>query len=186
MSLIKAIKAQLGISSTPANNFTLDASAADGTMKLARNSGQDIITVSAAGAVSLLGGVVAPGTGMIGEYLQGTDLGSQSIVTTSFYGAASLTIPAGVWDVFGECSFSLDTGPSTVRQVSINTVNSAHGAGLRTHSSTMTAGFPDTLSTGLVRLVLASPTLYYVVGRAAFSGGTMNIVTGQIYARRVA
>lgn len=51
MSLIKIIKAQLGLSVTPANNFTLDASADNGTMKLARgNAGattQDIMTVDA-------------------------------------------------------------------------------------------------------------------------------------------
>ena len=56
MSLIKAIRQQLGLSTTPANNFTLDASAADGTMKLARgNAGattQDIMTVDAAGKVA--------------------------------------------------------------------------------------------------------------------------------------
>jgi hypothetical protein len=51
MSLIKAIKAQLGLSVTPANNFALDASADNGTMKLARNSGQDILTVDASGRV---------------------------------------------------------------------------------------------------------------------------------------
>jgi hypothetical protein len=49
MSLIKAIKAQLGLSNTTANNFTLDASADDGTMKLARNNGQNVMTVDAAG-----------------------------------------------------------------------------------------------------------------------------------------
>ena len=56
MSLIKIIKAQLGLSGTPGNNFTLDASADNGTMKLARgNAGattQDIMTVDAAGKVS--------------------------------------------------------------------------------------------------------------------------------------
>lgn len=55
MSLIKAIKTQLGLSVTPANNFTLDASADNGTMKLARgNAGattQDVMTVDAAGRV---------------------------------------------------------------------------------------------------------------------------------------
>lgn len=56
MSLIKSIKAQLGLSTTPANNFTLDASADNGTMKLARgNAGattQDVMTVNAAGKVT--------------------------------------------------------------------------------------------------------------------------------------
>jgi hypothetical protein len=55
MSLIKAIKAQLGLSVTPANNFTLDASANNGTMKLARgNAGattQDVMRVAADGKV---------------------------------------------------------------------------------------------------------------------------------------
>ena len=56
MSLIKAIKAQLGLSSTATQNFTLTAEAADGTMKLARgNAGsttQDILTVDASGNVN--------------------------------------------------------------------------------------------------------------------------------------
>lgn len=56
MSLIKSIRQQLGLSGTPANNFTLDASADNGTMKLARgNAGattQDIMTVDAAGKVA--------------------------------------------------------------------------------------------------------------------------------------
>lgn len=56
MSLLKSIKAQLGLSNTATQNFTLTAEAADGTMKLARgNAGattQDIITVDAAGKVA--------------------------------------------------------------------------------------------------------------------------------------
>jgi hypothetical protein len=56
MSLIKTTKAQLGLSVTPTNNFTLDASADNGTMKLARgNAGattQDILTVDAAGKLA--------------------------------------------------------------------------------------------------------------------------------------
>lgn len=56
MSLLKTIKAQLGLSGTPGNNFTLDASADNGTMKLARgNAGattQDVMTVAANGKPS--------------------------------------------------------------------------------------------------------------------------------------
>ena len=55
MSLLKAIKAQLGLSNTPANNFTITAEADNGTLKLARgNAGattQDILTVDASGLV---------------------------------------------------------------------------------------------------------------------------------------
>ena len=53
MSILKAIKAQLGLSNTPANNFTITAEADNGTLKLARgNAGattQDILTVDASG-----------------------------------------------------------------------------------------------------------------------------------------
>lgn len=69
MSLIRAIKHRLGLSVTPANNFVLDASADNGTMKLARESGQDIMTVDAAGKVvfpqtfdKLIGLVIFDGT----------------------------------------------------------------------------------------------------------------------------
>ena len=53
MSLLNTIRIKLGLSNTPANNFVLDASADNGTMKLARgNPGattQDILTVDAGG-----------------------------------------------------------------------------------------------------------------------------------------
>ena len=56
MSIIKAVRSQLGLSVTPANNFSLDASADNGTMKLARgNAGattQDVMTVDATGKAS--------------------------------------------------------------------------------------------------------------------------------------
>lgn len=55
MSIIKAVRHQLGLSNTPANNFTLDASADNGTMKLARGIAgsptQDVMTIDAAGRV---------------------------------------------------------------------------------------------------------------------------------------
>lgn len=63
MSLIKAIKAQLGLSNTPANNFTITAEADNGTLKMARgNAGattQDILTVDANGRVAMPSSIVA-------------------------------------------------------------------------------------------------------------------------------
>lgn len=73
MSLLKTIKAQLGLSATPANNFTLDASADNGTMKLARgNAGattQDIMTVGADGKVTFPQGSVGSIGYGYGKYL---------------------------------------------------------------------------------------------------------------------
>jgi hypothetical protein len=48
---LQADKLGFGDSADPANNFTLDASANNGTMKLARNSGQEIMKVDANGKV---------------------------------------------------------------------------------------------------------------------------------------
>ena len=66
MSLLKTIRAQLGISATATQNFTLDASASDGTMKLARgNAGattQDILTVDASGNVNAPVGINKAGS----------------------------------------------------------------------------------------------------------------------------
>lgn len=56
MSLLNIIRVKLGQSNTAANNFTLTAEAADGTMKLTRgNPGattQDILTVDADGRIA--------------------------------------------------------------------------------------------------------------------------------------
>ena len=52
MSVVKATKHQVGISSTPADNFIFDASADDGTMVLKRESGQEVMRVSTAGKVT--------------------------------------------------------------------------------------------------------------------------------------
>jgi len=49
---VTATKLQTGVSGTNTNNFILDASAADGTMKLERGDGQDIMTVDATGKVA--------------------------------------------------------------------------------------------------------------------------------------
>ncbi len=87
MSLLKAIKAQLGLSVTPANNFTLDASADNGTMKLARNSGQDIMTVDAAGRVAF---PQTPATSGIRGFFEAKVLADQNLVS-GVIGKVSLT-----------------------------------------------------------------------------------------------
>lgn len=62
MSIIASIKQKLGLSVTPANNFTWDASADNGTCKLARgNPGattQDILTVDSAGKIAIPQGLL--------------------------------------------------------------------------------------------------------------------------------
>lgn len=65
MSLVKANRVQLGLSATASQNFTLDASAADGTAKLSRgNAGastQDLMTVATDGKVDFPAGLLSMG-----------------------------------------------------------------------------------------------------------------------------
>jgi microcystin-dependent protein len=49
---------QVGVSATPANNFFFDGSYDNGTMRLARNSGQDIMTVDTAGKADFSIGIL--------------------------------------------------------------------------------------------------------------------------------
>lgn len=85
MSLLTLIKAQFGKSNTPANNFVLDASAENGTMKLARgNAGattQDILTVDAAGLVTFTQGQSSVGY-VSGQGGAVTQLDSKSTAVT--------------------------------------------------------------------------------------------------------
>jgi hypothetical protein len=64
MSGLLKTQLQLGDSATASNNFVLDSSAANGTMKLSRgNFGattQDIVTIDSTGIVSILNKLVVP------------------------------------------------------------------------------------------------------------------------------
>jgi len=95
MSIIRAIKHRLGLSVTPANNFVLTAEADNGTMKLARESGQDIMTVDATGKV------VFPQNGAIGANdtaSAGTVIKcARATVTFDATGTAAITFIGGAF-----------------------------------------------------------------------------------------
>lgn len=59
MSAVKTSKVQVGVSTNPSNNFVIDASQADGSLKISRgNAGattQDVLKVESTGALSTLG-----------------------------------------------------------------------------------------------------------------------------------
>jgi hypothetical protein len=94
MSLIKAIKAQLGLSGDPAKNFTLEVPAApDGTMKLARNSGQDIMTVAADGKVAF---PATPKVYLPGEVIQQRNALDAGSSTTSNLWINTTTTPRSI------------------------------------------------------------------------------------------
>jgi len=97
MSIIRSIKARLGLSVTPANNFVLDASADNGTMKLARESGQDIMTVDALGKVAFPQNVDTQlGVGQTWQNLTGSrSFGTNYVNSTSKPIVVSIKTQAG-------------------------------------------------------------------------------------------
>lgn len=59
MSQLTTNKVKLGSVADQTKNFNIDASAADGTLKIQRASGQDILTVDSSGRVAMPNNVVA-------------------------------------------------------------------------------------------------------------------------------
>ena len=159
MSLLKIIKAQLGISSAPTNNFTLDASAQDGTMKLSRgNAGattQDLMTVAGDGRVAFPAGLSA----FLGD--------NQSLTTTGYQ-----KLPGGLIIQWGQGSYA---NGSTV----------SFPTAFPNACFTVVA-CPDGLSAGndveVVAIASLSKTGFVAYGvRQAISGGAWSGFTGAHY-----
>lgn len=146
MSLIKAIRQQLGLSATPANNFTLDASADNGTMKLARNSGQDIMTVDAAGKVAFPaqgqsltadGYIRLPG-GLIIQWGNGNVTTTAANTPAAAAGDFPIPFPTGLLALLGNATMSGSTNQiitvnpasPTLSQWSFRGVSSVAGAAI--------------------------------------------------------
>jgi len=131
MSLIKSIRKQLGLSVTPANNFTLDASADNGTMKLARgNAGattQDIMTVDASGKVEFTSGLLGFNFSLAADgYIQfpswcfggfiiqwGTSTGGNPATTETF----AIPFPTACYAVTHAC---VDASGNALRMAVVN------------------------------------------------------------------
>ena len=197
MSLLKLIRQQLGLSATPANNFTLDASADDGTMKLARgNAGattQDVLTVDANGGVGARG--VADNsdaaTGFVGEYLETTSIYSTIVINSTTGRAAQLLLTAGDWDVQGLVTFSATSATVTMNSAYISVATDGQGsansvaAQLGGISYSSGASGPLGRDTIVTRVSLTAPALVLLNHMSYFNAGSMSVNSVLIRARRV-
>lgn len=126
MSLIQSIRQKLGLSVTPANNFTWDASADNGTLRLYRgNPGapiQDLLTFDVNGRASLSqNNIACSGTSSSGVTVPGGSVWTQINLGTVIYDTASMlntgtgiiTVPvAGLYLVAGLVSYASNGLPS--------------------------------------------------------------------------
>jgi hypothetical protein len=187
MSLIKAIKAQLGLSVTPANNFTLDASADNGTMKLARgNAGattQDIMTVDANGGVKTRGGTTVPPVGFIGELLTATDPPVNLGAAAAVWNLTSVILTPGVWDV-QTYGFFTGTQNATMIDLCLSAASVTMQELSRVTIGWHSGNIASRISGRLERIVVTANTQYWCCARAQASADVS--CTGTINARRVA
>lgn len=141
MSLLRIIKAQLGLSVTPANNFTLDASADNGTMKLARgNAGattQDILTVDAAGNVTSPSGAVGYGTGAGGTV---TQLTSKATAVTLNKPTGKITTAVNALAADTLATFQLNNSTVAANDIVIITLADGNGFKYNAWAYAMTSG----------------------------------------------
>ena len=101
-----AIKSEIGQSATPANNFSLDASADNGTMKLARQSGQDIMTVNAAGIANFAAMVSALGSPIVEFTTISAGRNAIKFADGTLVCFGTSTAATGAWTSAGDFSYS--------------------------------------------------------------------------------
>jgi hypothetical protein len=186
MSLIKSILHQLGLSVTPANNFTLDASADNGTMKLARgNAGattQDILTVDAAGKVGFPAGLAAtPLTNSVTN---------NALVTLTPTKLGSVTLTPGLWMITGlvdlQSTAALIGYASGWIGTSTTIDNSSWARQMIFPAAVINTGVNGSPRLALSRMVLVTAnTEYSVYAQHAFSNGNACGATGTINATRI-
>lgn len=102
MSVIKSIKSQLGLSLTATNNFNLDASTADGTLRLSRGdagaSTAEVLRVDSSNNLVLFNGLQFTGTGkrITGDFSNATVANRLAFQTSTVNGATQVNlIPNG-------------------------------------------------------------------------------------------
>lgn len=131
------------------------------------------------------GGFVNPPPGALGEFLSAAG-SSVALANVTPVNGCSLLIPAGIWDVQAGATFDVVTGPCIHRIACLGAVSNTLSGTSANAANNQTVGYGDTVNTPIVRLVLAAPTMYYCIVRAAFSGGSVTASSSYINARRVA
>ena len=174
MSLLNAIKVKLGISNTQSNNFELDASAANGSMKIARSSGQDVMTVDASGKVNfpvsksietpVKDALNASGSAPIfgcraWVNFDGTrdSTGAFSTANTARLIRASGNVSSVVRNGTGEYTIDFTTAmPDANYAISVSSWNNANGQGVSSEYGGANGGLPQSRNVSSVRVMSCS------------------------------
>lgn len=125
--------------------------------------------------------------GYIGDFSDANSSGPSLPLTTAIGNIASLSLPAGEWDVEGVAAVNL-AGFTVTKMIAAISLNSA--AADSTNDGGIAELVPGTaknyIPTGSRRLVLSSDSTVYLVGSLTYSGGSGSWSTDSyIRARRI-
>lgn len=127
--------------------------------------------------------------GQIGEYLSAQG-GPSSLTSNTALNVASISLPAGDWDVQGEVWFSIGTGGATSVDATCFTGSASFPAGVQAAASRVSIvaaitanASPVVLSLRTCRVNITTSVTMYLVAKAIFPSGS-NTCTGLIWARR--
>lgn len=124
--------------------------------------------------------------GSVGEFISGTTSGT-ALTTAVVVNAASVSLTAGDWDVFGSVQFSAGAATLTNQVVSGLSTTSATFPAIPFYSQitlATSAGTNNSIPVPMQRFSLSATTTVYLATDALFTSGTLS-ATGYIGARRV-
>lgn len=187
MSTLSIIKLKLGQAIDATKNFLFDASAQDGSLLLKRESGQEVLRVGTDGKVSIRGGTLSSGQGMVGEILSRNVSTSTVLANSVWTHIGELPLSAGVWDVQLTGQLSASVGVNCPhRALGLGSARANPDVTQAQNANQISSGYSETLTTSLVRLELTAAATLYLSARAVVSTGTVSSLGATVSARRVA
>lgn len=125
--------------------------------------------------------------GEIGEYISAQVLIASGVAATSgvIYSVTSISLTAGDWDVSGVLTFSTSTSSiyGMTAGISVTAATFSTEDYQSTNFASALSG-DSSFATPATRILIASTTTVYLIGRVGYSSGTAKI-GGTIRARRV-
>lgn len=188
---------------TVANTLTLNVQAASNLLLVGAGTNTPATTISTAnqallntdvsgvpswqtsvvisGSMSALGGYVGNLTGgsifspYIGQFI-GPSTSPVSVVNNTAKTIVAVSVPAGVWDIVGSITYQASAITGTLFEATVSNTNNTRGS---VTTNGMVNPYPPTTASGLtltsppVRVSTSSTIIYYLVGFALYSVGSL-------------
>ncbi|WP_088926283.1 hypothetical protein [Burkholderia multivorans] len=176
----------IGFNTPGTGNFTTlnsSSGALNGSIGQTTPFAGSFTTLSASSGLTGLTSTTLPYTaGTVGEYFSGSTSGT-SMTTATATNCASISLPAGDWDVQATIQFTPSAGPSTLATAVSTSVSVPALQSEQSLALPFTSGQTQIIASPVQRIPLSATTTVYAVGVAGFSSGTVTC-NGYLRARR--